>query len=81
MSNPLRQYRQQHDLTQQQVADLLGVSRGLVSLIESGARPITPENAKEWESKLKIDRASLCPKIFADPDEPKRRAGDRRAAA
>ena len=64
MSNPLRSYRDKHSLSQQELADLLGVSRGLVSLIETGERPITPENAKEWEPKLSIPREKLCPDIF-----------------
>ena len=80
MSNPLREYREQHSLTQHQLAKLLEVSRGLVSLIESGARPITPENAKEWESKLRIDRSELCPGVFKRDDEPKRRQGERARA-
>lgn len=63
-SNPLKSYREKHDLSQQELADLLGVSRGLVSLIETGERPITPENAKDWESKLDVPREKLCPDVF-----------------
>jgi transcriptional regulator with XRE-family HTH domain len=62
--NPIRQYREQHGLSQEAMAEVLGVSRGLVSLIETGERPITPENAKEWEPKLGIPRETLCPEIF-----------------
>ena len=64
MSNPLRAYREKNGLSQQELADLLGVSRGLVSLIETGDRPITPENAKEWESKISVPREKLCPDVF-----------------
>ena len=64
MSNPLIAYREAKKLTQQELADLLGVSRGLVSLIETEGRPITPENAVEWESILGIPREKLCPDVF-----------------
>lgn len=62
--HPLVAYREQHKLTQQELADRLKVSRGLVSLIESGDRPITPQNAKDWETILGIPREKLCPEIF-----------------
>lgn len=62
--HPLVAYREQHGLTQQELADKLDVSRGLVSLIESGERSITPENAKDWEGKIGIPREKLCPEIF-----------------
>lgn len=62
--NPLKAYREEHGLSQQELADLLDVSRGLVSLIETGERPITPANAKDWEPKLGIPREKLCPEIF-----------------
>lgn len=61
MLNPLRKYREANGLTQQELADVLGCSRGLVSLIESGARAITPENADAWEPKIGIPRSKLCP--------------------
>lgn len=60
MSSPLRKYRERNSLTQQQLAELLKCSRGLVSLIETGEREITPENAKAWEPKLGIPRERLC---------------------
>lgn len=64
MTNPLKQYRTLKGLTQQELADLLKVSRQLVSFIEAGAREITPENAVAWESTLGIPRETLCPEIF-----------------
>lgn len=65
MPNPLRSYREKRGLSQQALAELLGVSRGLVSLIETGERQITPKNAKDWEPKLGISRAKLCPEVFS----------------
>lgn len=64
MSSPLLSYRQRNHLTQEELADILGVSRALISLIETGARPITPENARDWEPLLGMPRKQLCPEIF-----------------
>ena len=64
MNHPLRKYREQHGLTQGQLAKKLGVSRQMVGLIESGEREITAENAVEWEGELDIPRAKLRPDIF-----------------
>jgi transcriptional regulator with XRE-family HTH domain len=61
MSNPLLEYRTTYGYTQGQLADLLGCSRALLSMIEIGARPITPENADEWAPKMGVSRAKLCP--------------------
>lgn len=63
-THPLVEYREKHGLTQQELADKLKVSRGLISLIESGERPITAQNAKDWEGILGIPREKLCPEIF-----------------
>ena len=62
--NPIQKYRDANKLTQQELANKLKVSRQLISFIESGKRPITPQNAKDWESILGIPRERLCPEIF-----------------
>jgi transcriptional regulator with XRE-family HTH domain len=62
--HPLRQYRTDHELSQKQLADLLGVSDATITHIETGKRRVTPENAIEWESKTGVSREVLCPEIF-----------------
>lgn len=62
--HPLREYREKHDLSQQDLADKLGVSRQMVGLIETGERSITPENALEWEKLIPLTKEVLCPDIF-----------------
>ena len=79
--HPLREYREKNSLSQEQLAEKLGVSRQMVGLVEAGERPVTAANALKWEPITGIPKERLCPKIFADPEEPKRRIGDRRAAA
>jgi len=64
MANPLSSYRKKHKLSQQALADKLGISRQLVGLIESGERRITPDNAVEWEQKLGVSREFLMPAFF-----------------
>lgn len=61
MTNPLLDYRASYGYTQGQLAELLGCSRGLISMIEIGERSITPENADEWAPKLGVSRGKLCP--------------------
>lgn len=73
MANPLVEYREQHKLTQQELADKLGVSRGLVSLIEIGEREIQWAQAQKWEGILGISRERLAPHIY---DRKSAAAGD-----
>lgn len=61
----LRSYREQRQLSRQQLADKLKCSFSLVQLIEDGHRQITPQKAVEWEPILGIPREKLCPQIFA----------------
>jgi antitoxin component HigA of HigAB toxin-antitoxin module len=62
--NPLLAYRKANNLTQLELANVLGISRHLVSLIEIGERPITAERAIDFEKRIGISRAVLCPQIF-----------------
>jgi transcriptional regulator with XRE-family HTH domain len=62
--HPLVKYREKAGLTQEQLAERLQVSRALVSLIESGARAVTPAHAKAWSQITGIPKSKLCPEIF-----------------
>jgi transcriptional regulator with XRE-family HTH domain len=64
MSNPIRAYRKKHRLSQQEVADLLGVARSTLQAWESGQNGITAEVAVKVESILGIDRVLIRPDIF-----------------
>lgn len=65
MTNPLLTYRTKNGLSQLELAEKLGISRQLVSLIESGKRRITPDNAVDWAPRLGLGRNSLLPASFA----------------
>jgi transcriptional regulator with XRE-family HTH domain len=62
--NPLKAYREAQQLSQQDLADKLGVSRGLVSLWESGHRAVSAEMAVKIEHRLGIDRADIRKDLF-----------------
>lgn len=62
--HPLASYLVEKEMTQEQLAVVLGVSYATVNHILNGRRRITPEKAIEWEKKIGIPRASLCPEIF-----------------
>lgn len=64
MSDPLKAYRGKKGLSQQHVADKLGVSRQMVSFLENGEREYTPDMALLIEKKFGIDRAEILPKLF-----------------
>ena len=51
-------------MSQQKVADKLGVSRSLVAMIECGDRGFTDEMALDIEKKLGIDRMITRPDLF-----------------
>lgn len=58
-THPLREYREKQALSQEELADKLGVSRQMVGLIEAGDRRITPEKALEWEGITGIPKEQL----------------------
>lgn len=64
LTHPLKKYREEHGLTQGQLAEILGVSDATVTHIENGRRRVTPERAVDWEERTGIPRATLCP-VFA----------------
>ena len=69
MNHPFKVYRLKSGKSQQELADLLGVSRQLVGLIETGARRVNANNARQWEALTGIPRAELCPDVFGDARE------------
>lgn len=43
MDNRIRDLREDHDLTQQQVADKIGITQRKYSYVETGTQPLTDE--------------------------------------
>lgn len=64
MSNPLLAYRTKNALSQEAVAEMLGVSRQMVGMLEKGERNFTAEMAVKVEQRLGIDRVLVRPDIF-----------------
>lgn len=62
--HPLKSFRIERQMTQGQLAAILGVSDATITHIENGRRPVTPKNAIEWEAKIGVSRELLCPEIF-----------------
>jgi transcriptional regulator with XRE-family HTH domain len=63
-TNPLKSYREEQGLSQQEVADKLGVSRQMVSFLENGERDFTADMAVLMEKKLGIARGHVRPDLF-----------------
>lgn len=59
----LKTYRLQKNLTQRQLAKLLGISWQMISHIERGRRGITIENAMAWQKRTngELKPYELCP--------------------
>lgn len=62
--HPLRTYRLQAAMTQQETAKKLGVSSALVSRIETNDRVVSTKMAVAIEKKLGIPKAILRPDIW-----------------
>lgn len=62
--DPLREYRDDKKLTQQDIADKLKVSRGLIAQLEVGAKSYTAEMAVLIEKRLGIPRERFRPDLF-----------------
>lgn len=62
--NPLKAYREVHNLSQQEVADKLGVSRQMVGFLETGEREFTAEMAVKLEKELGIPREQVRADLF-----------------
>lgn len=63
--DPLKAYRDERGLSQQDLADKLGISRQMVGFLESGDRPYTALMCLLIEKKLGIPRAVCNPSLFA----------------
>ena len=59
IGNNIHEYRSIQDLTQQQLADYLSVTRELISLIESGKREISIGNLNKLADLFGIELADL----------------------
>ena len=55
-------------MTRNELAEKLGVSPALVSLIEIGRRRVTPEKALDWAKIIPVSKESLCPEVFGAGD-------------
>lgn len=82
--HPLKAYRESHQpkLTQEQLADLLGVSEASISRWETGERTPAEELVPDISAKTGIPAAELRPesaRIYVPPDKAQRRKA-RRAA-
>lgn len=64
MTHPVREYRDKEGLSQEELAEKVGVSRQMVGLIETGERRIAAEDVAAWERTTGIPRAKLRPDIF-----------------
>ncbi len=62
--SPLRAYREKKKLSQQELADLLNVSRQMVGMLETGERPFTADMAVHIEETLGINRVLFRPDLF-----------------
>lgn len=58
--------RKQAGFTQSDVANLLGISAGHMSQIESGQRNLTPRNLAKLAEALRCPRAVLSAKVARD---------------
>lgn len=64
MRNVLRNKRKINKITQNELAEIIGISQQLISLIESGRRKPTIETAKRLEMLFNTPMEELFPDIF-----------------
>lgn len=64
MANVLRGYRVKHQLSQEALADRLGISRAMVGMLETGGRPFTVNMALRIEERIGINRVLILPDLF-----------------
>lgn len=62
--NPLKTYRDENGLTQQQLADKLAISRQMVGMLETGEREFTAEMCVHVEKKIGIPRETMRSDLF-----------------
>jgi transcriptional regulator with XRE-family HTH domain len=63
---PLEQYRTENGLTKTQLADLLGVSPSMISLVLSGARKPGFALAQHIERVTGIPKQTLRPDVYGE---------------
>lgn len=60
MANPFfRRYREEHGLSQKELAIKLGVTQGAIGHIERGIREVTAKKAREWAEVLGVTPAEI----------------------
>lgn len=59
--NPVRVYREHHDLTQEELGAKVGVTGTYIGAVERGARPLSKKLAMKIASVFKIDADELEP--------------------
>lgn len=62
--SPLKAYREKNKLSQEEIASLLGISRQMVGMLETGDRDYTAEMAVLIEEKLGLNRVLFRPDLF-----------------
>lgn len=62
--HPLKSYRERKRLSQQELAEMLGVSRAMVGLIETGKRSMNARRADRVARETGVPRECLCPDVF-----------------
>lgn len=64
--NIFKEYRRSHNLTQKELAEIIGVTQGCINHIEIGRRMPSAKLAVKIEAKTKgkIKRASMRPDLF-----------------
>lgn len=71
MTLQLRQIRTDRSLTQDQLAEMTGLSKGFLSQLETGARQPSVETIALLSSALKVSKAELIsPTGFGEPSAP-----------
>jgi transcriptional regulator with XRE-family HTH domain len=71
VTHPLTLYRERHELTLEELGELVGLSKPSVWRIEAGEQMPSPETAKTIHAKTNIPLWELRPDIW---DAPKGRA-------
>ncbi|MBU1033030.1 helix-turn-helix transcriptional regulator [Patescibacteria group bacterium] len=65
----LKKIREESQLTQEDLAKVLGVSTVLVSMIETGQKEVSKKFIKGLAKKMRVSAASITPFIFMEKDD------------